>query len=393
MRPRTLAPVLIVALTTACGSSSTSPTGTPAPVLNTQTIVVNAGPANSYFNGAFTSVMVCVPGQSTCQLIDGVLVDTGSSGLRILSSALTLPLPQQVDTTGAPIVECNQFVDGVTWGPVQMADVKLAGETASAVPIQVIGAPSFSTIPKACSSIGPSENTLGTLGANGILGVSVFREDCGPACTITGGVNPGAYYACPAAGCAVTAQTLIRQVQNPVWFFARDNNGVMIQFPSVPTGGALTVTGSMVFGIGTQSDNALGSAKVLTVDQVGNFTTVFNNQSYSSSFIDSGSNAIFFLDPATTGIPLCRLSTDFYCSPTLRTLSATHRGANGATSALTFSVGNVDALNGFFNAFSEVTGPNAGTFDWGLPFFFGRTVFTAIEGQSTPGGTGPYWAY
>ena len=30
---------------------------------------------------------------------------------------------------------------------------------------------------------------------------------------------------------------------------------------------------------------------------------------------------------------------------------------------------------------------------WGLPFFFGRNVFVAIEGQSTPAGVGPYWAY
>ena len=30
---------------------------------------------------------------------------------------------------------------------------------------------------------------------------------------------------------------------------------------------------------------------------------------------------------------------------------------------------------------------------WGLPFFFGRTVFTAIEGQTTPGGVGPYFAF
>jgi hypothetical protein len=361
--------------------------------LNTQTIVVNAGPTNSYFNGAFTTVMICVPGQSTCQLIDGVLVDTGSSGLRVLSSALTLSLPQQVDSAGAPIVECNQFVDGITWGPVQTADIKLAGETASAVPIQVIGGPGFSTIPRACSSLGPTENTLASLGANGILGVSVFREDCGPGCTVAGGANSGAYYSCPASGCVVTALTLAKQLQNPVWLFARDNNGVMIQLPSVPAGGALTVTGSLVFGIGTQSDNALGSARVLTVDQIGNFTTVFNNQSYSSSFIDSGSNGLFFLDPATTGLPLCRVSTDFYCPPTLRTLSATHRGVNATTSAVTFSVGNVDALNGNFNAFSEIAGPNAGSFDWGLTFFFGRTIFTAIEGQSTPGGTGPYWAY
>jgi hypothetical protein len=32
-------------------------------------------------------------------------------------------------------------------------------------------------------------------------------------------------------------------------------------------------------------------------------------------------------------------------------------------------------------------------FDLGMPFFFGRNVFTAIENQTTPGGTGPYFAY
>jgi len=38
-------------------------------------------------------------------------------------------------------------------------------------------------------------------------------------------------------------------------------------------------------------------------------------------------------------------------------------------------------------------GPNPGTFDWGLPFFYGLNVYTAIEGQNTPAGTGPYVAY
>jgi hypothetical protein len=30
---------------------------------------------------------------------------------------------------------------------------------------------------------------------------------------------------------------------------------------------------------------------------------------------------------------------------------------------------------------------------WGLPFFYGRAVYTAIDGRSTPGGNGPYYAF
>jgi hypothetical protein len=30
-------------------------------------------------------------------------------------------------------------------------------------------------------------------------------------------------------------------------------------------------------------------------------------------------------------------------------------------------------------------------FDWGLPFFYGRAVYTAIEGRGTP--AGPYFAF
>jgi hypothetical protein len=33
------------------------------------------------------------------------------------------------------------------------------------------------------------------------------------------------------------------------------------------------------------------------------------------------------------------------------------------------------------------------SFDWGLPFFYGRRVATAIQGYSTSAGTGPYIAF
>src|ERR1700688_446096 len=56
---------------------------------NVQAISVNTGAdpqAFDYIDGAFTSVTVCAPGSTTnCQTISDVLIDTGSSGLRILS--------------------------------------------------------------------------------------------------------------------------------------------------------------------------------------------------------------------------------------------------------------------------------------------------------------------
>ena len=64
----------------ACGGtgSSSTKTQTPPPTgSNVASLTVNAGPAGDYANGAFTSVTVCTPGTSTCQTIDGVLVDTG----------------------------------------------------------------------------------------------------------------------------------------------------------------------------------------------------------------------------------------------------------------------------------------------------------------------------
>jgi hypothetical protein len=121
---------------------------------------------------------------------------------------------------------------------------------------------------------------------------------------------------------------------------------------------------------------------VLTVDADGNLSTSYGSQTYGGSYIDSGSNGVFFLDTKTTGLPLCASSTDFYCPASLQTQSATIRSVNGASSAVSFNVGNADALNGRLNAFNEVAGPNPGSFAWGLSFFFGRTIYTAIEGQS-----------
>ena len=389
----------LLALLAACGGDGGSgggsggdTIGSPGP--NVQPIVVNPGPAGDYVNGLFTSVTICVPGSSSCQTIDGVLVDTGSMGLRLVASVVTLPLPPQASAAGAPLLECNQFQDSFQWGPVVRADIKLAGEQAPSVPLQLVGG-SAVAVPDACAASGvPPQHTVDELGANGILGVGLFRQDCGPACTQSGSRNPGIYYSCPASGCVPSAAGLDQQVQNPVWLFPQDNNGVIVQLPSVPALGAPSVSGSLVFGIGTRSNNGLGAALVYRVDDVGNFTTVFQGRSYPASFVDSGSNGLYFLDAGTAGLQSCRDNDAFYCPPTTASLQATNRGASGTSAPVDFMVANAATLfNTPNNAFSNLGGTNPGAFDWGLPFFFGRNVYTAIELQTTPGGAGPYFAY
>jgi len=169
---------LACAFSVACGGGSHS--GTQNTIVTSGTNVapvsVNLGPAASdgfpSVNAAFVSVTVCVPGTSNCKTIDNVLVDTGSSGLRILSSEFSLPLPQQNASDGNPVYECFPFVSGYTWGPVQTADVEIAGEKASSTTIEVIG--TSITPPTGCLNFGlPPSNNVDSLRANGILGIGL----------------------------------------------------------------------------------------------------------------------------------------------------------------------------------------------------------------------------
>ncbi len=391
-----------------CGSSS-SGGGTPPPIDNTVTVTAGPGPStvSPMVNGAYVSVTICVPGStSQCTTVPNVLLDTGSSGLRVLSSALGgLPLTN-LTSAGATIASCVQFVDlSYTWGPVALADVKMAGEVAASTSVQIIADPAsaFPASPSTCANGGTAENTVDTLSANGILGVSSYLYDCGSACAPGTTSNPGLYYSCSGSACQVTTVPQANQLQNPVARFASDNNGFLVTLPALPDTGLPTTVGTLTFGIGTQSNNALGSAVVLTQDRYGSFTTTFNGTAYPMSFIDTGSNAVFFLDSATTGLPGCVHSPGFYCPPTTQSLSATNTGANNQSKSVTFKVADLDTLparNWIFNdvaGSSSVGGSQSGLpslyFDWGLPFFFGRTVFVAIQGRSTPGGSGPYWAY
>jgi hypothetical protein len=368
-------------------------------------------PGIGYLNGLFATVTLCVPGTSDCQSIEHVLVDTGSSGLRILGSVLTLSLPAWTDDSGVALAECGQFLGGFIWGQLQRADLKIAGEQASGLAIQVIDESAY-PVPSDCTGFDAS--TPESLGANGVLGVSSFLEDCGPACAArlgTGSVNPGVYYACSSAtvgGCRAAAVPVSKQLLNPVPLFSQDNNGTIIELPSVPDHGAPSVSGSLVFGIGTRDNNGLDRARVIRLDSGAGFVTIYTaNGTYSSAFMDSGSNGIYFLDSSTTRIPVCSDPLSyFYCPASTQNLSAKILDGDGlVTVNVSFSIANARSLFAARSnvVFDNLGGPSApaqsgsvdvGTyFDWGLPFYFGRNVFTAIEGQATPVGAGPFVAF
>lgn len=385
------------------GIASTPP---PPPAANVAAVTVDAGPNGNSVNTLFTSITLCAPGSLTqCQTIDHIQVDTGSVGLRVLAPVLapvlasTLPGVQATD--GNALAECTKFVDGYSWGPLSLADVQIGGEKAASVPIQVIGAANFAAVPAPCAQTGIAEDTVAQFGANGILGIGVFQEDCGQACASS--TAQGDYYSCAASGCVPIAVPLNSQVLNPVPLFAVDNNGTILELPSAPASGNTVLNGSLIFGVDTQGNNASGNEFGLVLDAAGQFTTQYGGIVLPQSFIDSGTNGIFFGDAQNPPIALCQDPNfkDFYCPASDQTYTALlyDTAAPGTAASVAFTVGNAQTLstaNPGFTVLPTLAGTYKGvtpTFDWGLPFYFGRRVITVIEKQRTAAGIGPYVAF
>ncbi|NGZ84265.1 DUF3443 family protein [Duganella aceris] len=370
-----------------------------AALSNSAAIIVDSGPTgvSGAINVPYVSVTVCRPATTTCQTIDHVLVDTGSYGLRLLSSALnsTLALPTVKTASGADAGECGKFISGYTWGGVRSADVKLADEVASGISIQVIGdtGGSYTTTPSSCSSAGNNLGTLSALGAKGILGIGMFKQDCGTACA--NAAVSGVYYACASGSCSASAMPLAAQISNPVASFAVNNNGVLITLPAVGTAGLTSVSGTLIFGVNTQSNNTIATETIFKANSGGDFSTTYKGKTYSASFIDSGSNGYFFTD---SSIRQCS-GGDFYCPASTLALTATNSASDASASGtVDFNVVNLVGLASTITA-AQVGGTVGSTtsssnyFDWGLPFFYGRRVFVAIEGNTVAGKAAPFWAY
>jgi hypothetical protein len=374
------------------GSGSGTPNAQPIAATASNTVPITVGPgAHNFVNIPNVSVTVCAPGTNTCQTINDIQLDTGSYGLRLASDTATQimgSLPVNASTSGGQLAECTQFADGFTWGTVRTADVKIGGETASAIPIQIVGDLPDSTVPLDGCINGSNESSSRQLGANGILGVGVAATDCGSDCTNAATSN---YYSCPSGkNCSAIAVEVAAQVVNPVTKFAVNNNGVIVQLPPVTTSAA-SAAGTLVFGIGTQSNNALGQATSYRSTAVGNLMGTYKGTAVTT-IVDSGSNGLFFTD---SSLPACTSTfTDFYCPANPTPLSATVTGFNGTTGTVNFTVLNAQTLaasgtNYALNGLAGSIGSFPTLFDFGLPFFFGRYVYFGFNTN----GNAPYIAF
>jgi len=257
-------------------------------------------------------------------------------------------------------------------------------------------------------------NSVTRLQSNGILGIGGVSVDCGVTClSNTYAGTYVVYYSCPAQGatCMPAGMPSAAQVQNPVAAFAAnsdgtiDNNGTMIAMPALPKLGATVAKGRLVFGIGTQRNNQLPPAAriyQLNTDPASAdylyLAAQVGARRYAQSFIDTGSNALFFDD--TTLSQVCNVTTGaqglWYCPAATWRQTATLTDAAGVQGSFDFTVESADTL---FNtgavAFANLGG-SAGqaqqTFAVGLPFFYGRQVFQSIWGQALAT-NGPWYAF
>jgi hypothetical protein len=384
------------------------------------------GPSPSVFlpNVPVVSITICTPGTTNCQTINNIIVDTDSPGLRILKSALHITLPvEQVNAN--PLGECVGMGAGNMWGPVSRADVTMSGEPAVDVAVQVIDM-TFgvsSPPPDFCAS-NLVDETEGLAGANGILGIAPFQYDnfinttvsciglIPATCTTLGPLPASNYFTCQGGTCTGVS-TLFGGliVQNPVYALPVDNNGVFVYLKDVPDQGASQSSGAVVFGIGTGPTN---DPKFISS---GNSYSVVPFSTYDfpvapadlpgclvcggNSFLDTSSIMMTFYDPSISRCNVGTLVTfmqTMYCpNPSVTRTAYVPTGPPGSSELnVNFLVGNGMTLVSSGNsAFHNLAAPSpsmlTNSFDWGVPFFFGKSIFIAY-GQ-TPFGSPPMWGY
>ena len=350
----------------------------PLPAANVVNLTV--GTPHSGFNRLLVSITLCVPRRTECVTIDDVMVDTGSTGLRLEAAAVpaSFHLPAMAGPKQTRLGECVRFVHDNAWGPLFRADLRLGGMVATDLPIQIIGAGRDSP-PTSCPGSGMQPTS------NGTLGIGPELTDCKGDCQQST-VDPSFF------SCAETCVPISGRVDpsyrlpNPVALFSKHNNGVVIDIPVAPKRGARALRGRLIFGVSTSTNNRLGQAPILRLDRSGRFKTIYKGRTYPQSYIDSGTESYIVFDEQ---LPRCKETTWAFCIAPTRRLDATIVGVDDRSIPVSFQIGdyrNVLAHGfGASDGMAEATTKPGGAFVWGAPFFIGRRIDVVMDGKMVPG--------
>lgn len=363
---------------------------------NVARITVGSSLSRNAINIPYVDVTVCKPGTTTCQTIDHVLLDTGSTGLRLVAPGVLrtdLGLPGLKSASNKSLANCAQFGDGsYLWGSLRTADVKIAGETARAVTIHEAADPAteFTSVPKDCTGL-RNGGSIAAFGAKGVLGIGTEKVDCADCVT---DIAQTQYYECDGTGCVPAMVTASQLLRNLVASFATNNNGMAVIFPPVPDSGVTSLAGALVFGIGTQDNNGLGNATAMKTRSIGAFGIEFSQylKKFYVSLFDTGTNTLILPD---TPLPACKNYPQFVCPAEDAQQSATVYASDfSSTRDVSFLVKNFDKVSATVIAASTAAAAPAAVplLVWGLPAFFGRSIFFAIDGANAGGKVGPYVA-
>ncbi len=367
-----------------CGGSSSSPS-TPAPSCTGGTppgLSDTASPLPVYestcagtVNIPVVTLHICVPGTSTCQDVPNILVDFGSTGLRL---SHTLPiageLPQE-QIGGQPLYECYYFESGYNYGPVVTATVTLDGQSVQ-VPVQI----SNSSLSAPCGNIVSPTSPSAPFQPyyNGILGVLFPQYD---------DLDSSAIYL-EGSQSSVVNPSQSETVQNPVYLLPiSSNDGVLLTISTKVSSsqGAPSFTGTLTFGALSS-----GTGTQLQTDRYGEITATYpssgTGSTHYSAFFDTGSNGFFFdnsLIPQCTGN-----DSGFFCgnasSQTVTFSSPTSSSSNKFT--LHFSIVSAQTLFATGNTvFSTLGGFQSDLFDAGFPaFLYGHNIGLSWTSTCSP---------
>ncbi len=383
---------ILAALLAGCSGDGSSSIPVPGSPLTNQVAVIAHTP-KSDFNRLTVSVTVCVPGTATCQTISDIMVDTGSVGLRLQSSALPVgfALPVKRLPDGSQLAECELFGGGDAWGMVSQADVQIGGAKAANMPVQVIGSDATRQ-PTSCPS--------GSSTSNGTLGIGIADTDCSGNCTMPAYYKDIGqvyrFFSCSDTACTGIKGNIDSALQLPNPTAMLDGgiyNGAVLDLPAVPGDATDQVIGTLTFGVNTASNNKMTSAEVASLDSSGYITTTFNGTSFPSSYIDSGTETYSI---ATDSFALCNPLKPHgaFCVSSPATSNATITGTDGANHSVDFKIGMypVSGVSDVAANYGSSTSPN---FVWGAPFFFGKRVALVRRTQTAPGITqaSPFYAW